>query len=272
MSGWAEIINNNTQHRILNEATGGSIANLALMRNKDLDMGVTAAVIAGDYLDEVRSMFAMHDGILDGVALARSGIRNLRDLEGKYVSPGSAGGIPALINPRVMDAFDVDVNWVYLGMSDSISALADGQIDACLMFGGMPRPAFEELDATHKAVRVGPSKEEAETIAAMYPEFETIVIPKETYGYLEEDEYAVRFRYTYAIHKDIPEQVVYELVKTTIEHWKDLRAVHASLQPVLNAPEDLAKVAGIYMHPGAIRAYREAGIPIPDGAVPPEMN
>lgn len=272
MSGWTEIINENTSHRILNESTGGSMANMDLIMDKVLQIGVTAPVFMTDeHKDTFRALHAMHTGVFDGVALEKSGIRTLADLQGKYVSIGPAGGVPAVVNPKIMDVLGYNVNWVYLGQGDSISALQDNQIDAALMFGGIPRPAFEELDASHNAVRVGPSKEEADRIVEAMPEFEISIIPKDTYSYLEDDEYAVEFRYAYIVHKDVPEQVVYEITKATIENWKRLSEVHASLDGLITGADDLANVRGMYFHPGAIRAYREAGIEVHESTIPPEM-
>jgi TRAP-type uncharacterized transport system substrate-binding protein len=56
---------------------------------------------------------------------------------------------------------------------------------------------------------------------------------------------------------DIPDDVVYDLVKTTFENLDELRQLHASIKDL---GHERLKDIRIPFHPGAIKYYEEIGI------------
>lgn len=281
MSGWAELINKNTDHRITVEATGGPASNIQMMGNGDAQVGVVTMSVAqpafegkgwadGTKYDMMRSMFGVHQAFMDGVTLEGKGIESVRDLDGKSVSIGPAGGTPALAVPPVLEALDVSPEYVHLGQGDSINALKDGQIDAAIFFGGVPRPAFQELAASHPAVRLGLTDEDVEAISEEMPQYGIGTIKAGTYEYLDHDVLTLKDRYAYVINKDIPEEVVYQLVKATIENRDKFVSVHKALS-IIDSNDALLEGISIPLHPGAVKAYEEAGIKVPEKLLPPEM-
>ncbi|MDY0236959.1 MAG: TAXI family TRAP transporter solute-binding subunit [Gudongella sp.] len=273
MAGWGEIINNNTKHRIITEATGGPASNIELMANGDAQIGVIAMSIAmpafkgegwaeGKDFSNMRSMFGMHDALMDGITLEKSGIKTIFDLEGKTVSVGPAGGTPALAIPDILDYYGIKPVYVNLGQEDSINALKDGQLDAAFFFGGIPRPAFQELAASNNGVQIGLTDEQVEEIIKELPQYSKGVIPAGTYSYLTGDKLTIRDRYAYAVSADVPEGVVYEIVKATLDNFDTLKEVHGSVGAL--EIEELLDGVSIPLHKGAARAFEERGIEIPE--------
>lgn len=282
MSGWAEIINKNTKHRITVEATGGPASNIQMIGNGDAQIGVVTMSLAqpayegkgwaeGIKYDMMRSMFGVHEAFMDGVTIEGKGIYSVRDLDGKTLSLGPAGGTPALAVPPILEALEVKPKIVNLGQSDSINALKDGQIDAAIFFGGVPRPAFQELAASHPAIRLGLKDEDVESIVKQMPEYSIGTIKAGTYDYLDKDVLTLKDRYAFVVDKDIPEQVVYEIVKATLDNLDQFVTVHKSLS-IISEKEVLLEGISIPLHPGAVKAYQEAGIEIPERLMPPEMK
>lgn len=280
MAGWGEIINKYTNHRIVTEATGGPASNIELIGNGDAQIGVVAMSIAlpayngtgwaeGKDFSMLRSMFGLHDALMDGVALAESGIKSIHDLNGKTVSVGPAGGTPALAVPDILNYYGITPKYVNLGQEDSVNALKDNQIDAAIFFGGIPRPSYQELAASHNPVRLGLSDEETLELVKELPQFSAAKIEAGTYSYTTEDYLTLKDRYAYAIHKDVPEDVVYELVKVTLEHLDEFKEVHKSID-ILEVGDILLEGIYLPLHPGAIRALEEAGVVIPDYLIPQE--
>ena len=70
--------------------------------------------------------------------------------------------------------------------------------------------------------------------------------------------------------KDLPNDLVYEIVKKTIENIDDLLLVHKSARNVKNLPA--IKNSVVPIHSGAIKFYKEKGIEIPDKLIPPEFK
>lgn len=274
MAGWGEMINKYTDHKIVTEATGGPASNIELIGNGDAQIGVVAMSIAlpayngtgwaeGKDFSMLRSMFGVHDALMDGVTLPGKGIESIYDLNGKMVSVGPAGGTPALAVPDILGYYGVNPKYVNLGQEDSINALKDNQIDAAIFFGGIPRPAYQELAASHDVVRLGLSDEEVEEIVKELPQYSTEKIAAGTYSYATEDYLTLKDRYAYAVDKNIPEEVVYELVKTTLDNLEEFKSVHKSLDK-LEIGDILLEGVALPLHKGAIRALEEAGVTIPD--------
>jgi TRAP transporter TAXI family solute receptor len=281
MAGWAELINNNTQHRVIVEATGGPASNIELMGNGDAQIGVVAMSVAipaykgtgwakGKDFSSIRCMFGVHDAFMDGVTLEGKGINSIHDLNGKTVSLGPAGGTPALAVPDICDYFGVTPNYVNLGQGDSINALKDGQIDAAIFFGGVPRPAYQELAASHPVIQLALTDDEVREVVEKLPQYSIGTIKAGTYSYITKDVLAIKDRYAYAVDKDVPEPVVYELVKTTLDLMDEFKKVHNSLE-AMEVSDMLLTGVALPLHPGAVRALKEAGINVPDNLLPPEM-
>ena len=61
---------------------------------------------------------------------------------------------------------------------------------------------------------------------------------------------------------DIPEEVVYEITKVILENLATLQEIHGATKDM--RLEIAIEGLGAPLHPGAIRYYREIGLPIPD--------
>jgi len=66
-------------------------------------------------------------------------------------------------------------------------------------------------------------------------------------------------------HKDVPADLVFELVQATFQHKKELSAAYKSY--IVLDPQNV-KNMGIPLHKGAYEYYRKAGIPVPPAAKP----
>ncbi len=73
---------------------------------------------------------------------------------------------------------------------------------------------------------------------------------------------------------DFPESLAYAWTKALAEHWDEVAVTYPAILEDID-PRHTPEVAGgmgLMLHPGAIRAYREMGVAIPDSVVPPEMK
>ena len=73
--------------------------------------------------------------------------------------------------------------------------------------------------------------------------------------------------YNFAIGRDdLPEDLVYQLVKAVFENQPRLLKKTSAFSETL--PQNAVKNSFLPFHPGAVRYYREVGIKIPDALVP----
>jgi len=109
------------------------------------------------------------------------------------------------------------------------------------------------------------SAEQIEAIRKAIPELSPAKIAAGTYRALDKD-YSTIGVYTFTIGRaDLPDDLVYQLVKAVFENQPRLvKAVSAASDTL---PQNVAKDTFLPFHPGAVRYYREMGISIPNALV-----
>jgi TRAP transporter TAXI family solute receptor len=148
-----------------------------------------------------------------------------------------------------------------LGAAESVNALKDRRIDAFFWVGGLPTAAVTDLGAT-PGVKIA-MIDTADTVAAMNKKYGGIysagVIPAKTYPGQTKDNPVAVVQNILVANAKMPDQVAYDIVKTFIEHQKELVAVHAEAASItLENQRD--KNTTIPWHPGALKYYKERGV------------
>ena len=82
-------------------------------------------------------------------------------------------------------------------------------------------------------------------------------IPAGTYKGLDKPVKSIGASTILIVNAEMPEEDVYEIVKAMIANLDSLKAVHGSVRGT--TVEGMSKIAGVEMHPGAVRAYKESG-------------
>jgi len=256
------------------EVTGGPVQNVTLVETGDHLMGL---VTMGPAFDawmgkselapglehrSIRALFPMYQTPFQVVALKKSGITSVSDLDGKRVSVGPAGGTPGTYWPLFMQALGVNANISNAGAADAAGQLADGLIDAFAFAAGVPISAFSQLAAEQDVVMFGFSAEELAQVLAAYPAMAPLTIPAGTYAGHDYDQNTVAL-WNFAIaHKDMPESLAYEITKLAMENPDRMVGIHAAASETLLANWD--KNTFMPFHPGAVRYLEEKGITVPD--------
>jgi uncharacterized protein len=136
--------------------------------------------------------------------------------------------------------------------------LGDGLLDVFAFCAGLPISAFSELEAKRPVRFITFTDQELATITQKIPELSPTVIPKGTYRTLTEDHKTVGVFNFFIVHKDLPEDLVYEITKAVLENnagW--CRATAPAKETV---PANAIKNTFLPFHPGAVRYYKEKGI------------
>ena len=98
------------------------------------------------------------------------------------------------------------------------------------------------------------------------PELSPSTITAGTYASLGKD-YTTVGVYNFAVGRaDLPEDLVYDLVKAV--HDNQPRLVSFTDSAKETVPQNVLKNTFLPFHPGAIRYYREIGISVPNSPVP----
>jgi hypothetical protein len=276
-SGFAKLLNDKLGIPGSVEVTGGPVHNTQLVEAKQLDFGMVTAAPAyegwegqgwakGKRHQNPRVIFPMYTTYFQMYALKKSGIKSIHDLNGKSVGVGPVGGTPATYWPLILEVAGVKPRRVVnAGSSDLNNQLKDGLLDANGQSVGLPWVLVTEIETTHEVNFFGVRKPEAETFIAKYPFFSPGVVPANTYKSNREDVHTLTVWNFVTVHKDAPDDFVYEVVKVTFANVDILIATHKSAVEV--RPENIVH-SPIPLHPGAVRYYKEKGIKLPEKVLP----
>lgn len=280
-SGWASLMNNvaGDRYQFTAEETAGNTANIAMIESGELEFccnGVmslyegyegTAEWTGGTQYQDIRVMFPMNQMVLTAYTLAGNGISTLSDLDGKVVGLGSKGGAMDSLFREVFEKLGIVPADIYNdGWAATISALSDGTIDAGITMQLAPAAALVELQATQDVTFLTFSDEELALLKELNPAFSDAVIAAGSYNSITEDIRTVGDIAVMCCSVNIPDDVVYDLVKTTYEHADDMRATHSAMSNW--SIEGASSIIAQY-HPGALKYFEEMDITIAEPTVVP---
>lgn len=158
-----------------------------------------------------------------------------------------------------------DIRPAYLSMTEMTEALQDGTVDAAIYAAGIPTSSVTNVFATKEMRLVSYSKEEVEAfLARRGPEMKALllsyVIPANTYQGQKEDVSCMAFRACLVAHKEVPEDVVYNFLKTIEAHTSDMASIYPSGAEY--TLDYLKEGASIPLHPGAEKFFKEKGVEV----------
>src|SRR5205814_4859022 len=119
---------------------------------------------------------------------------------------------------------------------------------------GVPFPVLVKLEKEIQLESVAFTADEIATLHKAIPELSASVIPAGTYASLKSD-YQTVGMYNFAVaHKDLPDDLVYAIVKAVFDNHDRLVAVHPSAKATIAA--NVSRNDFLPFHPGAVRYYR----------------
>jgi TRAP transporter TAXI family solute receptor len=260
------------------ESTGGPVHNVQLIEGNKLDFGmVTNGPAAEGWTGEgwakgkkyqsQRAIFPMYTTYFQMYSLANTGIKSIKDLNGKSVGVGPVGGTPATYWPKIIETAGVKPKRIVNASSADLNAqLKDGMLDSNGQSVGLPWATITEVETLHEANVYGVPDDVADKFIGKHPFFAKGAMPKGTYKSNKDRDIETLTLWNFmVVHKDTPDDFVYEVVKKTFENVDILVAAHKSATEV--KPENVI-YSPVPLHPGAVKYYQEKGIKIPENLLP----
>jgi len=257
------------------ESTGGSVFNINAIRSGELEFGVaqsdwqyhayngTSRFEEQGPFEDLRAVFSVHPEPFTVVARADAGIETFDDLMGKRVNVGNPGSgqrgtMEVLMEAMgwTMDDFAVASE---LQAAEQSQALCDNNIDAMIYTVGHPSGSIQEATTACDSVLVDVANDAVTKLVEENPFYRTAVIPGGMYRGNDEDTTTFGVGATFVTRADVPEEVVYTVVKAVFDNLDQFRGLHpafANLDPEAMANDSLSAP----LHPGAERYFREAGL------------
>ncbi|MCP3688163.1 MAG: TAXI family TRAP transporter solute-binding subunit [Gammaproteobacteria bacterium] len=259
------------------ESTGGSVYNISRIRTGELDMGIAQSdwqyhaymgsgkssfKKAGPFKN-LRSIFSVYPEPVSIMARKDSGIKTVSDLVGKRVNIGNPGsGTEATWNVmwNAMGKSGSDLKLVAsMRVSDASDALCDNRIDALFWLVGNPallnRKTADACNVIFARVE-GPA---IDKLVADNSFFRYATIPGGMYRGNPDDIPTFGVGSTFVTTTEVPEKVVYEIVKAVFENFDSFKRLHPAFR-YLKKSEMIRDSLTAPLHDGAIRYYKEAGL------------
>ncbi len=266
----AEIWNKNIKNLNANATvTGASMANVALLANKEVDIifiqndvsyyALTGTELFKDKkLEDIRGMASLYNETVQIVALADSGIKTIADLRGKRVSVGAAGSGVEVNTRQVLEAAGMtyaDIKVQYLSFAESASNLKDGNIDAAFQTAGSPTAAIQDLSVSKNIVIVPIDGEVATKLMKKWAFYTPEKIAANTYKGVTTDIMTVSVKAMLAVSAKLDAQLVYDMLKAMYANNPRLVASHQKGAKILM--ETGLEGMSLTLHPGAEKFFKE---------------
>jgi len=249
------------------EVTAASVENTNLIQNGRTDLalvawtGVRGAGLFGK-IPNVRSLFWIHGSTVHWAVDKDSDIFTFEDMKGKRLAldaPGSAGMVAC---NQMFKLFGIDpkkdLDAQYITQGQGVEAFKDGRVDVVYGDVGWPNASFMDLSTTRKVRILTFPPDVLKKIHAHFPELPPEDIPAGTYEGNDEVIHTYTEAGSMICRADLPEELVYEIVKTIHQNQDWLtQNVHKAIGRWSFDPS----TGGLApLHPGAIKYYKEIGL------------
>ncbi|MEM7226315.1 MAG: TAXI family TRAP transporter solute-binding subunit [Pseudomonadota bacterium] len=257
------------------ESTGGSIYNINTIRSGELEFGVaqsdwqyhayngTSKFEDQGPFENLRAVFSVHPEPVTVLARRDANIKNITDLKGKRVNIGNPGsgtrGTWEVLEEALGWNRDDDLKLVAeMKSAETAQALCDNKIDAYFWLVGHPSALTQETLSTCDAVLANAVDPAIDKLVEDNSYYRTATIPAGTYPGQDEDITTYGVGATFVTSADVPDEVVYVLVKAVFENFDDFKKLHPAFKN-LKEEEMVKDSLSAPIHPGAEKYYKERG-------------
>ena len=255
------------------ESTGGSIYNINTIRAGELEFGVaqsdwqyhayngSSKFADKGKFDKLRAVFSVHPEPVTIIARDDSGINNITDFKGKRINIGNPGsgtlGTYEVIEKAMGWSRDDLKLAAQMKSAETGQALCDGKIDGYFWLVGHPSALTQESLASCATHLVNAQSPEIDKLVADNPYYRVARIPAGMYNN-KEDITTFGVGATFVSSTDVPDEVVYTVVKAVFENFDSFKKLHPAFAH-LSEKEMISDGLSAPLHPGALKYYKEKG-------------
>jgi len=258
--------------RLTVESTGGSVFNVSAIRQGQLDLALAQSDVAfqafngqaafdGDAFEGLRVIMGLHPEPMHLVCQNDAGVESFRDIAGKRVSIGNPGSgilntVQAMLAAYGMSESDFTPE--YLRAAEAPDFLRDGRIDCFFYTVGIGGAAIRDITATADVSLVELDDPELQALIDEFPYYAFATVPAGTYGGQDEDLTLFGVKALFVSSTSLSEDNAYAIVKAVLDNLAAFQAIHPALSTL--TAQDFLSGLGAPLHPGAERAFSEAGL------------
>ena len=256
------------------ESTGGSVYNINTVRAGELEFGVaqsdwqyhayhgTSKFEDQGAFEGLRAVFSVHPEPFTLLTRGDTGITKFEDLKGKKVNVGNPGSGQRATMEVVMASYGMEMSDFALAAelkgAEMAQALCDGKIDAMIYTVGHPAAAITEATNTCDVKLVSVDGDPVKKLVADNDYYRMATVPGGMYKGNDADVTTFGVGATFITSADVPDDVVYVVVKAVFDNFDDFKKLHPAFANLKEA-EMIKDGLSAPLHPGAIKYYKERG-------------
>lgn len=243
------------------EVTGGSVENIKRIAAGEMELGFVISTSAyeaynggedfAEPFTSLRVVAPLHPNVTHVLVGATSPIEKIEELRGRRVSVGAPGSGTEQVARHILEAHGLDYRAIrpqYLSFSESVSALADGAIDAAIISAGYPASAVLEGLSTGRARLIPIDTAGQRILRDRYAYYSPASIPADAYPGMTGAIPTVAVLNWIVAREDLPDEVV-RLVLDVLDREREQLRETVQIAGQINLSNLLA--APIPMHDAA---------------------
>lgn len=209
---------------------------------------------------DLRALMRLWPNYVQLVTTANTGIKSVEDLRGKRVGVGASNSGVEINARMILAAYGItydDITPDYLAYGEAIDNMKNGQCDAVFVTSGLPNATVMELGVSYDMVVVPIDGEGREKLVSEYPYYAKSVIPAGTYNNTEDVEGVFVYNIM-LVRKDLPDEMVYDMLTGIFENISTIKASHNAADKNIDITFGVDDIQ-LPLHPGAEQFWKDNG-------------
>jgi TRAP transporter TAXI family solute receptor len=195
------------------------------------------------------------------VVRADANVDSFADVKGKSLTTQAKGNTGELLTALVLKlnglSYESLAKLNYNSYTESVALMKDGHAQVFTLGTTAPASAIMDLASARDIKLIPVDDKTMSALKGMNPGYNKLVIKAGTYPKQDKDVPVIGYSTHLVVACDLPENTVYQMVKTMAGNVDGMAAVVKSISGI--TPKDMALDIGVPFHKGAARFYKEAG-------------
>ena len=196
------------------------------------------------------------------VANKSANVNSFADIKGKRLVTQPKGNTGEALTAMILEMNGLTYNDLaranfQAGYTDAVSMMKDGHADVFTLGTTAPASSVMDLGNSREIVLVPVDDKTMEGMRKANPAYNKLIIKAGTYPGQTTDVPAIGYFTHVIVACDLPEAMVYTMVKTMVENIDTMGSVNKAMANL--TPKIMATEMGVPLHPGAAKYYKEVG-------------
>jgi uncharacterized protein len=196
------------------------------------------------------------------VALSDAKINSYADLKGKALVTQPKGNTAEMLTEMILKVNGLSYQSLsktnfQAAYTDAVSMMKDGHVQVFTLGTTAPASAVMDLASARDVKLVPVDDKTFNAVKKANPGHNKLIIKAGTYPKQDKDVPVIGYSTHLVVACDLPENTVYQMVKTMAANVDSMAAVVKSIEGM--KPKDMAQDIGVPFHKGAAKFYKEAG-------------